>query len=1380
MAKKLSKAKKVRQSTPPADRAKSKKAATSKKKATSRTARVGRKAQQQTPSQCSPKKKITGHSRSRSATTTAPGAISTLIGYSFPPPVAPRPEQLPLSDPNWTWEGFQAFCLDLVSRLPITKEAGRNHHFGKQGDAQDGIDLFADMKDGEHWGFQCKKKRRFTEANTQKAIKAATYKAEKFIILLSIEATASVRKVVRRRKKWDAWDVRDISQKVRKLPPDDARRLLDAHFGPAWRKAFLGVSAASTFPSAEAFFRPLLDGSKLFNHTWSLIGRAGNLEGLHAFVASDQQSVAVILGRGGIGKTKLLHAFSKGFKVRHRIHRLCFLAEGLPVTQDSLDDLPSAPCVVVVDDAHRRGHDVAALLALAQQRTHLLKIVLSARPQGVDHLNSLLNRAGVDERQVARLGTINELSREETKELAGQALGKAHAHLADRLTAATRDCPLVTVVGGQLLARSAVEPLLLDQHDEFRHAVLTKFEDILIGKVGDHIEPKLCRRLLAVLAAVAPIRPEHEQFLQAAASFLGVPLTDVAEAVNVLEQHGILLRRGYLLRITPDVLADHVLQKACLTPQGGLTGFAQQVYERFAPIYLPQVLRNLAELDWRIQHATGEQTNLLSAIWNSIEEEFRTAPHSVRGQILDALKDIAYFQPERMLALVQYAMRNPATTPEDERVARFHQFTQADVVRRLPQLLKWISRTLDYLPLCADLLWELGRDEDRQSVLAAHEGAMFVLLDMASYDVDKPVAVNQAVVEGVRRWLREPDAHDHRHSALDVLDPLFAKTGHTSYAEGHQFAIRAFKVDREVVAALRNESLEIVRECAFSANPKIALRALGCLESALRAPMPILNLQFSKGDHAQWVPEQLTIITMLRELTHHTNNPLIHLRTMEVLHWHTCYGAPEVKHQAQDAVAAVPDTFDLRLTRALVQGHGTRALPVEGENRTDSLLRNHELQVERRRSLARDCWQRHSETAAFNADIAGRLVAIRAAGRSVHPCQFLDMMLEVQPDRAVEFCEAVLHDPDSPLAECFGGFLARVRAANIESAIALAERVLDGGNLFLCRALADVYGRGVFCSGNPRTDELVVLRRLLVHVDVVTQVISVDAVRRLGRTHPETAIALARLVEVGTETALADALCATIHVEFGIPPDLLSDDDITTILSKLESVNRLDHHVHEFLAMASARRPREVVRLLLVRVERGDARFDREFEPTPYLGLDHRLSGLVESDEYESLLTQVRDRAASADPRSRFWITKLFKEISFGYGPRCLGPLGEWINSGDPIRIEAAAALLSDTHASFVFDHFDFVSNALSKAFAAGDECYRAVSNHLYTCAVNHGRERVGGGPFPQDVTLRNRAAGAMGKTQSGTPIHRFYGSLVRCAEENILEAQAQDEQMDV
>jgi hypothetical protein len=358
--------------------------------------------------------------------------------------------------------------------------------------------------------------------------------------------------------------------------------------------------------------------------------------------------------------------------------------------------------------------------------------------------------------------------------------------------------------------------------------------------------------------------------------------------------------------------------------------------------------------------------------------------------------------------------------------------------------------------------------------------------------------VNQAIVDAARRWLQEPDAHDHRNSPLDVLDPLFAKTNHTSYSEGYQIAIHAFKVDQKKVTGLRNDALNLVRECAFSANPKVVLRALTSLDNAMHGPMPLLNMTISKEDHAQWIPEQLAIIGILRELTQRISNTLIHLRILETLHWYSRYGLPDVKQQANEAAAGVPNSFDLRLTHSLVQRQGTLDLPEEGEVTPDALLRNHKRHVERRRALAHEYCQQHPETAGCIADLARRLLAIREVGWEAHPYQFLDMMLEAQPAKAVQFCEAVLHDPNSPLAVCFGQFLAHVRAANVEKAVAVAEQVLVGGNGVLCRALADLYGRSVFWSGEPRTDDLAILRRLLGHADQAVRALSVDALRRLG------------------------------------------------------------------------------------------------------------------------------------------------------------------------------------------------------------------------------------------------------------------------------------------
>ena len=56
---------------------------------------------------------------------------------------------------------------------------------------------------------------------------------------------------------------------------------------------------------------------------------------------------------------------------------------------------------------------------------------------------------------------------------------------------------------------------------------------------------------------------------------------------------------------------------------------------------------------------------------------------------------------------------------------------------------------------------------------------------------------DEHVFEAVQRWLAEPGAHDHRHSPLDVVDPLFGKRGMRNYTEGFMMMSQQFRVDPE-------------------------------------------------------------------------------------------------------------------------------------------------------------------------------------------------------------------------------------------------------------------------------------------------------------------------------------------------------------------------------------------------------------------------------------------------------------------------------------------------------------------------------------------------------------------------------------------------------
>ena len=249
--------------------------------------------------------------------------------YATPLPVISYPEFLPLDDPNLPWDRFEAFCEELISRLPGVK---KTHRYGRSGSRQRGIDIFADLDDGKRWAFQCRQWKKFTKADVTNAIQNTSYQADRFVLMLSRQATSGVRDACEGHPAWDVWDVGDISREVRELETHSGARLVETHFGASWRKAFLGLQGLSPFVKPAEFFQPFLNRSALFNHAWRLVGRSEHIHQTHEFVESQQQTVAVLVGRGGIGKSKILHALAETFPSEHEGMSLWFMAEGVPLT----------------------------------------------------------------------------------------------------------------------------------------------------------------------------------------------------------------------------------------------------------------------------------------------------------------------------------------------------------------------------------------------------------------------------------------------------------------------------------------------------------------------------------------------------------------------------------------------------------------------------------------------------------------------------------------------------------------------------------------------------------------------------------------------------------------------------------------------------------------------------------------------------------------------------------------------------------------------------------------------------------------------------------------------------------------------------------------
>jgi hypothetical protein len=77
------------------------------------------------------------------------------------------------------------------------------------------------------------------------------------------------------------------------------------------------------------------------------------------------------------------------------------------------------------------------------------------------------------------------------------------------------------------------------------------------------------------------------------------------------------MRRGRLVRVNPDILADHLLYRAAVDENGAPTGFVEEMIKVFGGTSLENILANAAELDWRATRA-GENEAVLAATWREL------------------------------------------------------------------------------------------------------------------------------------------------------------------------------------------------------------------------------------------------------------------------------------------------------------------------------------------------------------------------------------------------------------------------------------------------------------------------------------------------------------------------------------------------------------------------------------------------------------------------------------------------------------------------------------------------------------------------------------------------------------------------------------------
>jgi hypothetical protein len=1296
----------------------------------------------------------------------------------IPLPVQSRPERLPLNDPEFTWARFEAFCRDLIARLPGVTET---QIYGQPGDDQQGIDIVAVMQDGTKRAYQCRQRKRFTKVHAQKAIAETEYPADEYVIVTSCEVGAGVRDACTQApSKWSCWDVRDISQKVRELSSDAARSVVETSLGADWRKAFLGLQVPSAFVAASDFFAPWESTTKLFNHGWKLVGRLGVVDALTATVHSTEVRAVIMPGRGGIGKSKVLRSFAETFEQTDDHIALRFLLDaGANLSPEALDDLPPDECLVVIDDAHRR-EDLSAVFQVASRRQSPIHIVLATRPHAVQGLKSSLLEAGFDASQIVVLDELNELSFDDVVALSRQALGSELSHHADALASATKDCPLVTVIGGRLLAERKILPHVLEQDTTFRDVVLSRFQETLLGELDPHLSSRDCRRILDLLSLVGPFRENNSSLVAASCEFVELSQPEFTNALQILEGAGILLRRGYSLRIGPDVLADHILAKVCLTSHGQPTGYADTVFGRFSNICPNHILRNLAELDWRVRTATGNATTLLDGMFTDIKKAFEEAPNSHRTIVLDLVKEAATYQPQLILPLVQIAMRGPSKTPESPEANRYHTWNHADVLRTLPPLLFRVAINLEYLPYAATALWDLAKDDARPTDQLT-EHPLRLLQQLAEFGLNKPYEYTRQMIEVVATILSKPDAHAHCQSPLDILDKVLVKEVRPIRSRGYQIIWQRIPIQYDQVRDIRRRAISLLAEALTHCDLRVQARAITKLDHALSEA----ELPHKEGRINQWEEEQLHIIALLAEATKN-ENVMVQRLIRNALTWEAYQSPwPSIKKAASAVINGIAPTFDYRLVSAFISHGGIDFEAPEGENISrafDRHIAEQRVQIHR---LAAEFVTAYPTPAAGVQVLTKYLGAMKTAGISPAPWQLLDDIVSTDIAYAEGMVRSIIASTEMALLEYLPRIIAHVRLADCPTSIELAELMHQCHDPKVDEQVAQFYA--MFPWPNYDQGDVDIITSLVGHPQSGIRSLAIQGFGHLIKIDPPKALSLLNHVEVGDDVEVARALCMAYAPPIADGHGWVIDDELgLEVMGKLTKVSSIDdYHITLFLSELAKRHSLRIIQFLIGRIE---GTTTHEFEPLPFLEFPdafpiehhHRTVSLVLTPaERKQALCDIRNRYPGVHWALTYYLPSLFREVAAGFDEVTLDVLNEWINSGDAALIERASGLLHQAPPNFIFQQKPYAANLLQQAFAQGAECYSIACSALVACTFNGDYSGRPGEPNPKGVYIRDSAKGAMDASLPGSLEHQFYADVYKDAQARIKDQLAHDEELD-
>lgn len=1250
-----------------------------------------------------------------------------------------------------TPDSFERFCFFLLRKLYPDADV---HRAGGTGHTQHGLDIEVRLADGSVHTFQCKRESEFGPAKVERAIAKHTKAAVRKFILLTRIASPQARDAVARHPGWVLWDKEDISVRIRELPKVEQRELVDIFFR-GQRLALLGETEPGPWQTTHDFFAPYMDRRSAFNHQWQLVGRDQEIATLRATLDDNSVLVAMLSGAGGAGKSRLILNAIEDFAASHPYTLVRMLSTTEDVTNKSLSELGSGAKLLVVDDAHDRN-DLPILFNFVANPVNAARLVLAFRPYGQERIR--LQAASINLRgPLVNELVIPRLSQRDSTELATEVL-RAYGgpeSIASEIASITGDCPLATVMGAQVVAQDKLHPQLIQNQEQFRSTLLGRFQQFVTGTIASGQDSDRLTKLLRVLALVQPFAPDDRTLLDFLENVEHVAAPDTNRLLRLLMDAGVLFKRGGMFRLSPDLLADYIIETSCITVGGGSTGYAEKVFDSAPAAYLEHVLVNLGKLDWRRNVGDTSESRLLEDLWSRLRWK-----DDYVNEHIKAAAAAAYYQPRQALDFARRLVEEGHG--DSEEVCR---------------IIKHAAYNLASVPEACALLWTIGKGDPRPTHRHP-EHAIRILTELASPEPNKPTEFVLAVVDFALGLVSDADSWTGPYTPLNVLSGALATEGHlTTAATRRAITLTAFTIPRESMVAIRRRIVRALFELLKDANLRRAFLAAEAVSGALQAPHGMLNLKVPEKERAGWLIEFVDTISDLNALLDTVSLPApVLVRIAQSVSWHAFYGPSNTAVPARNIIARLERDLHTRCVRLLMDGWGHGTWPLN----TDTPARQaHEVEMD---SVADELARTYPEPASRLRRIEHCLDEITtAAGSGVGAPQiFIDRLLADS-----ELARSVLGETGNglsiPLAPYTGMALGKLLQFEPSKTRALVEERLRKGDGPDLLPIAEGYARFEPRDGYTEFDRKV-LRFLIASTQPAVLGYASLAARQVASRDHAFAIELLTGANLATAPHLAHEFLIWLCNEKTVPFASITDDQIRRVLRRLRSLQSLeDYWVVEFLRKATQRNSELIVEFARDRLQ--DAMDQKDWSKRILdSGYEHggSLRLLTQTDgatHLKSLLSWAVERIDSGEFAYRFG--ELIDGLCGPYDKSFVSALESWLAGASPGHLRVAAAVLRHAPTDFLYQNPTFVDWILRLAKSHGNESLERMYSALYACAFTGGGSTVPGEPFPRDLKMKEHAERMLKIVRRFDPTFDFYTNLLRHAEDGIARQHRERVAMD-